>query len=156
MPSSRRPVVVVVGVHRTRGTPVEEGAGSSIPSATTTTPANTISPTVRLAADYNRRKDAAARGDGITRHSRILEDAQWDMGLDNSISNMDVDYSISIPKAINNKDDKDDEGQCTGRTRGMVLVNMVLVDMRTHHHIRVASCLRTILHPRATITRGIL
>ena len=78
------------------------------------------------------------------------------MGLDNSISNMGLEYSISIPKVINNKDDKDEEDRCTGRTRGMVLVNMVLVDMRTHHHTRVASCLRTILHPRATITRGIL
>ena len=77
------------------------------------------------------------------------------MGLDNSISNMGLEYSISIPKVINNKDDKDEEDRCTGRTRGMVLVNMVLVDMRTHL-TRVASYLRTILHPRATITRGIL
>ena len=77
------------------------------------------------------------------------------MGLDNSISNMGLEYSISIPKVINSKDDKDEEDRCTGRTRGMVLVNMVLVDMRTHL-TRVASYRRTILHPRATITRGIL
>ena len=78
------------------------------------------------------------------------------MGLDNSISNMGLEYSISIPKVINNKDDKDDEGQCTGRTRGMVLMNMVLLDMQTHHQTRVASCLRTTLHLKVTITRGIL
>ena len=61
-----------------------------------------------------------------------------------------------MPKVINNKDDKDDEDRDMDRILGMVLMNMVLVDMRTHHQTRVASCLRTILHPRVTITQGIL
>ena len=61
-----------------------------------------------------------------------------------------------MPKVINDKDDKDDEDRDMDRILGMVLMNMVLVDMRTRDQTRVASYLRTILHPRATITRGIL
>ena len=54
---------------------------------------------------------------------------------------MGLDYSISIPKDINNKEDKDDEDRGMGRTQGMVVMNVVVVDMWTHQLTRAASYL---------------
>ena len=68
---------------------------------------------------------------------------------------MGLDYSISIPKDINNKEDKDDEDRGMGRTQGMVVMNVV-IDTWTHHLTRAPSCLHMILRPRVMITRGIL